>query len=377
MTKLKIAIVIENFFPHIGGVEKHFLDLAKELQKHGMEVRVVTSDSGGISGFHQFEGIDVYSYHWPTFADHAVPWLKDLWEHAQWADMIHTSTYTAGPMAYYAGKKYGKPVLITVHEVLGEKWSWIESNYILQLGYRLFERFVVSYHYDGFACVSEATKRDLLKTNVAVEKVWTVFCAIDDMRSIKEDRQAFCSFVGADSETVVFLYYGRPGQPKGIFVYLDAIKRVAPKLAGKKVKFAFILSKEPHRERSRFLREVQNAGLESLVTVCDPQPREKLLQYVKSSDFVVVPSITEGFGLVAAESCQLGKKVIHSDGGALPESTSGLTLSFTNRNSEDLAEELEYAVNGGKFKQTPLKLFSAEKMAERYLEVYKRIMKTG
>lgn len=371
---LKIALITENFLPHIGGIEKFLLDLAKGLMRRGVEVRVVTSDSGGIIGFHQFEGVDVYSYHWFSFSDHAVPSIKNLKEHICWADVIHTNTYTTAPITNYLGKKYHKPVLITVHEVLGEKWNWIETNPVLRLGYRLFERYVVTRNYDRFVCNSIATKNDLQKLKIPFDKVRLVYSSIrtDDFDSVQENRKALCEFAGIDEMSTIFLYFGRPGQPKGIFVYLNAIKLLDPQLI-KRAKFIFILAKEPHRMRQQFLRQIQKDGLGSTVVVCDSQPRAKLLEYIKSSDYVVIPSITEGFGLTTAESCLLGKKVIHSSAGALPEVASGLTLQFENRNSRDLAQKLEYALNGGEFKKTPYRFFDEESMVSAYLEIYNEL----
>lgn len=372
---IKIVIVVENFFPHIGGVEKFLLDLAKGLLKRGAEVRVVTSDSGGITGFHQFEGVDVYSYHWFSFSGHAIPTIKSLEKHICWADVVHTNTYTTAPVANFVGKKHHKPVLITVHEILGEKWGWIEPNLILQLGYRLFERYVATRNYDCFVCNSNATKRDLQKLKISPDKVCMVYMAAgtDDFDMVKENRQALCELVGIDEKSKIFLYFGRPGQSKGIFVYLDAIKLAAPKLVKEKVRFVFILAKEPHQERERFVRQVHADGLDSLIVICDSQPRAKLLEYIKSSDFVVIPSITEGFGFTTVESCQLGKRVIHSSGGSLPEVAFGSTLQFENRNSQDLAEKLKYALNGGEFEQTPLHVFDEESMVSAYLEIYKEL----
>ena len=375
MDKLRLVIIIENFFPHIGGVEKFFLDLAKGLLKEGVDVRIVTSNSGGITGFHEFEGVDVYSYSWFTFSDHALPSLTDLEEHVCWADIVHTSTYTAAPIAFYAGKRWNKPVVITVHEFLDKKWAWIEHNPFLQIAYRLFERYTISQKYDYFVCDSDATKNDLLKAHIAPshQKIQTVYLSVDTQQTIEEDRKELCALAGASEESTIFLYYGRPGKPKGIFVYLEAIKMIAPKLSVSEVKFLFILSPEPHKERERFLQKIEKDNLGSLVEVCASQPREQLLKYVKSSDFIVVPSITEGFGLTTTESCQLGKKVIHSSGGSLPEVASGFKILYRNRDSKDLAEKLEYALNGGKFKQTPLKKFTEEKMVQGYLTVYQNI----
>lgn len=372
--QLKIAIICENFFPHIGGVEKFLLDLAKGLMKRGVEVRVIASDSGGITGFHQFEGVDVYSYHWVSFSGHAIPSINDLKEHICWADVVHTNTYTTAPITNYVGKKYRKPVLITVHEVLGEKWSWVEKNPLLKCGYRLFEQYVVTRNYDRFVCNSNATKRDLVKLKVPADKVHMIYmCSgTDDFDSIQDNRQELCEFAGIDKTETIFLYFGRPGQSKGIFVYLNAIKLIDPKLA-KKAKFIFILAKEPHGERQRFLQQVQKENLGSLIVVRDSQPRAKLLEYIKSSDFVVIPSITEGFGFTTVESCLLGKKVIHSSGGSLPEVASGLTLQFENRNSMDLAQKLEYALNGGEFKKMPHRIFDEESMVSGYLKIYNEL----
>lgn len=371
---LKIVIIAENFFPHIGGIERFLLDLAKGLLKRGVEVRVVTSDSGGINGFHQFEGVDVYSYHWFSLSDHAIPSAKDLEEHIRWADVVHTNPHTAAPVSRYVSQKYHKPVLVTIYEVAGKRWEWIESNPVLRLGYQLFERYVATRTYDRYVCISIATQRDLLKLKVPSDKVRMIYLSseIKGADSVQENRRALCTFAGIDETSTIFLYFGRPGKSKGIFVYLDAIKLLDPKWKNQ-AKFVFLLAKEPHRERQRVLQQIKRDHLESMVVICEPQPRAKLLEYIKSCDFVVIPSLTEGFGFTTVESCQLGKKVIHSGAGSLPEVASGLTLQFENRNSVDLAKKMEYALSGGEFKKTPFRVFDEESMVSAYLEIYNEL----
>ncbi len=47
---MKICLTTEHYPPHVGGVEIVFQEYAKRLPQRGHQVRVVTSNSGGITG---------------------------------------------------------------------------------------------------------------------------------------------------------------------------------------------------------------------------------------------------------------------------------------------------------------------------------------
>ena len=56
-------------------------------------------------------------------------------------------------------------------------------------------------------------------------------------------------------DSITFLYYGRPGQTKGIYVYEEAIKLLKEKATQpeiEKAKFCFILSKDPAKGLNKF-----------------------------------------------------------------------------------------------------------------------------
>ncbi len=57
---MKILFFTRLFFPHIGGVEKHVLEISKELIKRGHKVTVITEDLDGTSSKEKFDEIDVY-----------------------------------------------------------------------------------------------------------------------------------------------------------------------------------------------------------------------------------------------------------------------------------------------------------------------------
>lgn len=63
----------------------------------------------------------------------------------------------------------------------------------------------------------------------------------------------------------------------------------------------------------------------------------ELREYVSAVDAVVVPSLVEGFGFSAAETCSLGKNLIVTSAGALPEVVSGNVVSVEPGNPDSLA----------------------------------------
>jgi len=60
---MKILFFCRRFWPLIGGVEKHVLEISKRLIEKGNKITIVTEwskDDGGFKGFEEFERIDIY-----------------------------------------------------------------------------------------------------------------------------------------------------------------------------------------------------------------------------------------------------------------------------------------------------------------------------
>lgn len=375
---MKICMILGHFYPHVGGVEKLFMELAAGLVRQGHEVRVVCCDACGEKGRREHDGYTIFYRRWPLLFGHPLPRVKDLEEHVRWCDVVHTTTFTPALPARRAAKRLGKPVCITVHEALGEKWRWIEPNPVKAFLFCAFERYVITRGYDYWMADSLATQRDMAKMGVAgrVARVYPSVQPIpadDGLRRGGDLRDYF----GLRPGEKTFLYYGRPGQPKGIFVYLDAIRLLVEK-HGKEAlarhRFCFVMSNDPLAQKKKFLRLVREYGLTDWVIVRDPVSREKLSALIAQADTVVVPSMTEGFGFSAVEACALGTPLLHSDGGSLPEVVYGRCLPFRNRDSRDLSEKLYEVISGAAhFVRVPPKSFPAPAMVEGVEEVYRRM----
>ena len=127
---MKILFVLENYWPHVGGVERVFKNLCEGLVEKGYKVGVVTHRLKGTKRFETVKGVKIYRiscfdnrYLFTFFSFFKVLKLAKV------ADVIHTTTYNGAPPAWLAAKWLKKPVVITVHEVLGDFW-YSEMNKI-------------------------------------------------------------------------------------------------------------------------------------------------------------------------------------------------------------------------------------------------------
>ena len=372
---MKVCFVLENFYPHIGGAETLFKEYTAGLAKAGCEVKVVTSNSGGVNGKVFYDGVEVNHFPWRGFFGHPVPNPKDLREFVEWSDVVHTATLTAAPVALSVAKKLHKPCLVTVFEVWGHKWLWIEKNFLKSTLYRLFERYVITRDYSFYHAISESTQKDLVNFGVEQQLVTAIYPGINKERGLRDENGVLSDHsqgaMSSKDANKTFLYFGRPGKPKGIFVLLEAIRALKNQLP-KEFGFVYIVSNNPLSEKNRLRRLVKKYGLEDIIAVKDPLPEEDLVAAIRTAYCVIVPSITEGFGLSAAESCLLGKPVIVSDAGSLPEVVFGKVLFFENRNSRDLADKILLATED-KFNFIPEKTFDWNTSTKRLLSVYEAL----
>ena len=373
---MKICIVGDFFYPYVGGIETTFFETAEGLSRRGHEVRVVTSAIGEYCGRKNLSGIDVYYYPWKKICGHPLVRTRNLKEHIQWADVVYAGPYMSAFSAVRIAQKYEKPIAYYLVEVLGDRWNIIESNPVKAHIFRCIESVVAKQKYDFIQAISIATKRDydtFIKKETNVQVIYP-FLTEDYAEAIASSSFDLKKYFGLEKSKKAVLYYGRPGKSKGLFVYLDALLKFANKYgidAAGEYRFCFILAKEPHDTRNQFVREVEKTGLRQIIAIRDSLPRNDLLKGISQSDIVVVPSITEGFGLSAGEACMLGRKILYSDAGSLPEVVSGSTVSFRNRDSDDLCEKLfRICQNEDIFQTTPKKYFPKEEMIRKLEEAF-------
>lgn len=375
--KYRIAMILPHFHPYVGGGEKLFYEIAKGLVKEGHDVHVVAEKvDEEHSGYKEIEGIKIWYCPWKSAFGHPFPKRRDIEPHIAWCDIAHTSTYTTTPIVSKLARKYKKPSVITIHEVRGPMWFKADT-FIRALIFWMVEQVTVKKKFSVYHAVSDASKRDTERYTKRKNVVRVYNCNEFDASEADPDFDVR-EYFGIKKDSNIFLYYGRPGKTKGIDVYRDAlISLMKENSLPENIKFCFILGKEPADLRKIFEEQIQKAGLSDRVLIRPSLDRSKLAAAIMQANTVVVPSLTEGFGFSALEACLLGRPLVHSDGGALPEVVYGQCLSFTNGDAMDLKNKLLEVIQKGEsaFTRIPEKRFTSEETIKGIIGIYDQLMK--
>ena len=176
------------------------------------------------------------------------------------------------------------------------------------------------------------------------------------------EQTATCPDCGLEESDVIAT--GRLGCPSCYRAFRHVLADLLPTM-----QLGLVVAEKAHDDLFQLLVDLQ-LDFPRQVRLMASLPRGELLTLVASSDCIVVPSRTEGFGLSAIEACMLGKPLVSSDGGALADHVYGQVNLFASGDRADLKQAMEKALMG-KFEHIEKKLsFSWDEMVEGYEEVY-------
>ena len=376
---MKLVWIVPHFPPHIGGGEKLYHDVCIGLMERGCEVRVLTSNSGGVTGYHDVDGIDVYYFSWKLMFGHPVVKSSDIREHIKWSDIVHTTIFSTAMISNRIARSEGKPCVTTLHEVMGRKWFWFEHNPLKAAAFRVYESMIV-HQTKAVHVVSNATLKDYQAAKKNGGRAYMIynFPDLPAISVIENEDITFRKCFGLTEGMRGILYFGRPAPNKGIFVLLKAIKILADKgTLPDSVRFCMILAPNPSSAYGKAIRIMKKHGIEDHMIVRPSMERNRLLKVLSGADCCVIPSITEGFGYTAVETCYYKVPVICSNGGSLPEVVSGKCLFFENRDPNDLAEKIDIYIREELvlFDNIEEKHFDREEILDKYLEMYEDMLK--
>src|SRR3989344_3195164 len=371
---MKILLVCENYYPHYGGVEVLFKNLAEGFVKQGHKVAIVTTLLPGTKKFEEINGVKVHRvscfnnrYLFSFFS------VRKVWQLAKRADIIQTTTFNGAPPAWVGAKLSGKPVILTVHEVWMGKWQEVTGFSTLKATlHDLLERSLYLLPFNQYICVSNATKKDLLRQNIGKEKAVTIYNGFDydfwnPKNFSKKDSQNLRQKMQLENKFVCFSW-GRPGSSKGFEYLLQAAPLIQEKIPNAVI-LLMLGSPEKYKKNYHKLRTLADQH-QNLIKIIPSLPYQHLGTLIKAAYCVIVPSLAEGFGFNTVETCSLNTPIVVSSAGSLPEVVSGKHQIFQSKNSHDLAEKVHLLAQGI-FNHKAAQIFSWDKTISGYLDVYK------
>lgn len=313
----------------------------------------------------------------PTFGLQArVGWAAPLsaWRLARLlrrerASVLHAHCFHPTLTGLLAARLAGVPFVFTRHH----------SDHHLRLGRRghtLVDAWCAKAAAQVIA-VSEATRRILLETErVPPERVSVVWNGMESLAAPPADEvRSLRASLGIAEDAAVCVMPARLHEEKGHRVLLRAaaeVVRDVPELV------VLCAGEGPHR--AAFEREAADLGLASVVRFLGH--RRDVPALMALSRVVVLPSLAESFGFAALEAMSLGRPVVASRAGGLPEvvadGETGLLVDVGDaaglaRALAALLRDPERASALGAAGRVRAGAFSCDRMLRGYEAVYERI----
>ena len=375
---MKILFVCENYIPHYGGAEVVFKNLAEGYVKQGNNVLVITQLLPGtkkteiINGVHVKRIKSFNSRNLFTFLS-----IPSVLKFAKTCDIIQTTSFNGAPPAWLGGLLRKKKVAITVHEVWIKKWGQVTNfSFIKAKIHDILERLIYLLPYDKYICVSDSTKKDLLKIGVKEDKVERIYNGVEYQfwNPDRFDDKSLTIRKKFNLENCfVYFSWGRPGPSKGHEYIIRAVPKIKEKVKNSKLLLMLSTSEQYKKGYAELVQLVNELGLQEDIKIIPPVNHLELGLYLKSFDCAVIPSIAEGFGFNCAEAMTMGIPVVASDAGSLPEVVSGKHLIFKSKNIEDLANKV-VKISNGEWIEAPLKIFEWNDSMKKYLDIYENLL---
>lgn len=381
---MRILYIVDNYYPHIGGAELLFQQLAEGVVARGHTVTVLTPKN-----FPDYK--DAEKYHGVTIIRQRVPLFGQRYFFTLWAiakairlanehDLIHTATYNAIFPAWVASLISGRPNAVTVYEVWNQKWYSLSGQkrwkaHLL----RLFERTLLLFRFDATICISDSTLRDYrqLFPSASAIRIYpgVDYAEIEPFRLSNEDRLAFREQNGYAKGDYVVLGFGRPGISKGFDSLVEAVPEVLRDLPA--IKFKFIWPSAPNfiSLRDSLISRLTSFNVPGSIEVLDKQSRANLFAHIQAADCVVIPSLAEGFGYAAIEACLLANCTVVTTAGSLPEVANGRVVQVEPASHGALAAGIISAFHGH-VPVLPPKVFTNEAMIDAHISLYESLLAT-
>lgn len=310
---MRILQVYElNPLESIGGVEMAVYQLSKELVKLGHEVTILTGagkrscvSQGGLPII-SFDFLDTMKH---TYSSGRLTPLRQLLFLSSLLirnpeleyDIYHGHIYTSGLLANYLARKYNGIAVNTIHGSYYPAWDKL-TNPFTAFFYRKVERILATL----------LARHSHLQIHVSTYFADQVSAWGGRVKVIPNgvDTSIFHPEVtpNLSCPLPVILTARRLVKKNGIEYLIKAMEDLKDQCR------LFIIGDGPERQRLEFLAK-KTGNIEFLGEV----PHGKMPSYIASADIAVVPSIIEASSLFMLEAMAMGKPVVASAVGGLPE----------------------------------------------------------
>ncbi|MBT4384944.1 glycosyltransferase family 4 protein [Candidatus Peregrinibacteria bacterium] len=277
---------------------------------------------------------------------------------------------------------YRRPSVVTIHDLTlsfyqGKKMnSWFHRK-----AYNLVLRAAVKNAKEIIA-VSQNTKQDLIDiTHTSPSKIEVVYEGVGDTFGPREDKEALIELVKKYGINHSFMLYTGVWRSHKNLVNLIRAFALLKEDEGIESQLVITGEEDPYYPEVR--RTVKEKGLEHDVIFTGLVDEDELVGLYQAAKLYVFPSLYEGFGLPPLEAMRCGTPVAASKSSCIPEICGeDNAMFFDPYDPEDMANSmrrvwLDEAMQKDLRERglTHSRKFSWEKMADKTLAIYKKVLK--
>lgn len=372
--KIRVAMIIQDYYPMLGGAQRQLAALAPLLEEMGVEVFVLTRRYAGLSAFEVINETPIYRLPIPgpkpmaalAFVLSSLVLLKRLKP-----DVIHAhELLSPTSAAIAAGRLYHIPIVAKV--LRGGSLGDIAKLKRKPLGWQRIasaRRWV-----NAFITISKEIDCELEEVGIPFNRRLFIPNGVDVEHFTKltfSDKQSLRLSLGLPYDALIVIYTGRLAPEKRID-YLISIWPIIRKSHTSAV--LMILGTGPEEVH---LRKIATDGVIFCGQVDDVAP------YLQCSDLFVLPSATEGLSNALLEAMACGVPAIATDvGGAsdvIDHKKNGWLISSENLDELRLAmltllgnSEYRRAI-ALKARETIVQRYSLQATADRLRDLYQNI----
>lgn len=336
---MRVLHISAHFYPNIGGVETHLIDLINALIKRKWKVYVLsympltTKTNGKI--FEVFNKCKIIR----------IPWIPNLFlklvkfpilEFLYLAPglfifapfiiliskpkVIHAHGLVVGFIGVFWAKVFNKRVVISTHNTYRFPKRGI---------YRIFARWIFG-HCDFCLVLSDKSKQELESIGVPKNNIsrFTYWIDLNNFKPVKNAKK----LLGWKDRFIV-LFVGRLIEEKGVSQLIESFRNWDRRI------YLVMIGAGPSKKK------LVNIKLKNF-TFLEEIRQKDLPWYYSGADVLIVPSISEeGFGRVILESLACGTPVIGADRGAIPEAINETVGKLINSSPINIKKVVEFFYN--------------------------------
>jgi len=336
LNKMQIVILVSLFPPKwLAGTEIATYNIAKYLARKGHEVHVITSWDEGLPNESFEEGFYVHRIRVPRLriGGYTLHVLRELLLIKELSpDVVHAQSIWRGVACVLARKLFDIPCVV---------WGQGSDVYLPWRFKKVISKFVLG-NADALIALTEHMKQKMIEI-LGRERcdIFVIPNGIDyEFFSGYLRKQGLSTLEPVNNKKKVILYVGRLEPVKGVRYLVEAVRILIDK-GLRNIKVLIV----GDGSEKRYLEElVEKLGLEDYIVFVGRVPHDKIPEYMASADLFVLPSLSEGFGIVVLEAMAMGLPIIASRVGGLPwiikDGDNGFLVE--PRNPHEIAEKITF-----------------------------------